>query len=59
MKTITYDENLWQLMPKEPTADMLDAARRSPVGCYTISNGVCLRVWSAFLAAAPKPPKEW
>ncbi len=56
MKTITYDETKWKLVPVEPTEEMLDAAgdecqyRKS---AHTVSEDR----WAAMLAAAPAAPE--
>ena len=51
MKTVTFDEEKWQLVPKEPTQDMIIAGGYagpfSTVGIY-----------KAFIKAAPQLPKE-
>lgn len=51
MKTITYDESKWQLVPKEPTTEMFR------VGCEVHDQrpSEVREVYSAMLAAAPLP----
>lgn len=48
MKTVTFDESVWQLVPVEPTIEMISAATRDSVGFGTRA------VYQAMLAAAPK-----
>lgn len=49
MRTITYDETQWQLVPKEPTRSMiLDGQSRMWSGIRP--------AYEAMLAAAPQPP---
>ena len=48
MKTVTFDENVWQLVPVEPTIEMISAATRDSVGFGTRAE------YKAMLAAAPK-----
>ena len=49
MKTVTFDETKWQLVPVEPTPEMLDS-------CGTGAGGLKRRLWAAMLAAAPVAP---
>lgn len=53
MKTITYDESKWQLVPKEPTREMIEAGndgfRQPDSRRHTVSS-----CYKAMLAAAPK-----
>lgn len=57
MKTVTYDEEQWQLVPKKPTPEMCDAlrigSRRDVPG-----NPLCETRWAAALARAPKMKEE-
>lgn len=61
MKTVTYDEALFQLVPKEPTEAMLDAAfgpvlyggRDGPINRDILERKVFLAKYRAFIAAAP------
>lgn len=46
MKTITYDETKFVLVPKEPTEEMLDS-----IGITRCTNRA---IWEAMVAAAPK-----
>ena len=61
MKTVTYDETKWVLVPVEPTDEMVEAAWDSDAADYV---GEHKRIhslglaWSAMLAAAPQPGKE-
>ena len=56
MKTVTYDETKWVLVPVEPTDEMVEAAWDSDAADYV---GEHKRIhslglaWSAMLAAAP------
>lgn len=57
MKTVTFDETKWKLVPIEPTRAMFEAT----VGCAgRISLGNMDAhipiAWHAMLAAAPQPP---
>lgn len=47
---ITYDDTLYQLVPKEPTSEMVKAG-----GSAWVDNW---RVYRAMLAAAPTPPAQ-
>lgn len=49
MKTVTYDENKWKLVPVEPTDDMCRNAREK-IG---IGSNVAHHVWHWMIAAAP------
>jgi len=49
MKTVTFDEKLWQVVPKEPTGFMLNAAEPITTRIGTQN------VYSAMLSAAPSP----
>ena len=60
MKTITYDETAWQLVPKEPTNEILGAALEASASHdrdYP-NDGIrrSLRMWAAMLSAAPPAP---
>ncbi len=48
MKTVSFDESEWQLVPVEPTPEMLDAVSWPGIANFT---------YSAMLEAAPQPPK--
>jgi hypothetical protein len=52
MKTTTYDETQWRLVPIEPTTEMLEAGSRA-ADLYSRST---LGIWFDVLAAAPTPP---
>ena len=47
MKTVTFDESVWQLVPVEPTIEMVKAATHSAVGFGTRA------AYKAMLSAAP------
>lgn len=49
MKTITYDENKWQLVPKEATDEMVVA------GYKRDARSMPRTFYSAMLTAAPEP----
>lgn len=68
MKTVSFDESEWQLVPVEPDANQIYAmrsafskARRGGIGgqtmdaCYQRENAPELSAYSAMLAAAPTP----
>ena len=48
LKTVTFDAQKWQVVPKDPTPEMLDAAKHT----FDISNG---GIYETMLAAAPEP----
>ena len=56
-----YDDEKWQLVPKDATEAMLDAPEvsiRAPCfGCShtTVGQGACGDVYKAMLAASPQP----
>jgi len=52
MKTITFDETMWQLVPKEPTQKMLNSAWDNMV--YRTEM---LASYQAMLSAAPEHPE--
>ncbi len=54
MKTITYDENEWKLVPVEPTDKMLYAAADC-IDEYAAFNSAAA-AYREMLAAAPQPP---
>ena len=51
MKTVTFDESVWQLVPMEPTTKMVMASG-------FLSEGRAREVWVDMLAAAPKLEDE-
>ena len=53
MKTVTFDETQWQLVPKEPTEVMRLAGVEAGVASKT---GWCPVAYRAMLANAPQPP---
>lgn len=59
MKTVTFDETKWQLVPKELSNRMLGVS----IASYTIPEAVAyltetaVREWSELLAAAPEHPE--
>ena len=52
MQTVTYDDALWQIVPKENTNEMGVAGRKE----HRISDGQIDYTYKAMLQAAPKPP---
>ena len=58
MKTVTFDETKWRLVPVEPTEAMIEAAHEADDPgddpAATPQYGVA---WSAMLAAAPVAPR--
>jgi len=48
MKTVTFDETLWRVVPKEPTQEMFNT------GFYGHSNK---ETWERMLTVAPSPPE--
>lgn len=59
MKTITFDETAWKLVPLEPDLEMgwvyLDAARQAqPNKSFTFSHAG----YRAMIAATPAPPQD-
>lgn len=51
MKTVSFDESEWQLVPVEATEEMLEAGFHA----IEIGGGVTEHAWAALLAAAPTP----
>jgi hypothetical protein len=51
MKTVSFDESEWQLVPVEATEEMLEAGFHA----IEIGGGVTEQAWAALLAAAPTP----
>ena len=55
MKTITYDETTWKLVPIEPTYEMLEAGEGAIAPTYTDTPvSVPFDIYRARLAAAPE-----
>ena len=52
MQTVTYDDDLWQIVPKEPAKEMCEAGGKE----HRISDGQIYYTYKAMLQAAPKPP---
>lgn len=50
MKTVTYDDSKWRLVPEEPTAEMLEEIRLIP---HFTQRALAVR-YQAMLAAAPE-----
>lgn len=57
MRTDTYDPELWQLVPKEPTDYMINSTH-AKYGFPGGSAKTYLRGYKAYLAAAPTPPSS-
>ena len=55
MKTITYDESKWKLVPVEPTEEMLRAGVDAAIAQKN-SRPWCPPCYRAMLAAAPSAP---
>lgn len=53
MKTITFDETKWKLVPVEPTREMLIAALDTDNASYDNHQYVLTEQWKDMLAAAP------
>ena len=52
MKTVTFDENVWQLVPKVPTREMIEQGNAAMA--YDCCSGDASDAYQAMLAAAPK-----
>ena len=52
MQTVTYDDDLWQIVPKEPAKEMCESGVKE----HRISDGQIDYTYKAMLQAAPKPP---
>lgn len=53
MKTVTFDPEKWQLVPKEPTEEMVHATRFYKEGTHTLATA-----YRAMLQAAPQPEQD-
>ena len=51
MKTVSFDESEWQLVPVEATEEMLEAGFHA----IEIGGGVTEQAWAELLADAPTP----
>lgn len=67
MKTVTYDESKYKLVPVEPTREMLNAAVDvdsfklgdiSPIGFRCSPQQLFERCYAAMLAAAPSTKEQ-
>lgn len=56
MKTITFDETKWKLVPVQPTREMLMAALDADNASYDNHQHVLTEQWKDMLAAAPSQP---
>lgn len=56
MKTITYDETQWQLVPKVLTPEMGERGADEVIAPISTAFHKAKAVWIAMLAAAPSPP---
>lgn len=56
MKTITYDENEWKLVPVEPTHEMVLVGVNAGVNASHLGEKWFPAAYRAALAAAPQPP---
>ena len=52
MQTVTYGDDLWQIVPKEPTEEMCEAGVKE----HRISDGQIYYTYKAVLQVAPKHP---
>lgn len=55
MKTVTFDEKKWKLVPIEPTDEMCIAAISASLGDKAINGKP---QWDAMIAAAPEHKEE-
>ena len=54
MKTVTFDESVWQLVPADPTVEMtINAIKKAKI--KYLGHGGYEAIYRAMLAAAPKP----
>ena len=59
MKTITFDETKWKLVPVQPTREMLMAALDADNASYDNHQYVLTEQWKDMIGAAPTvPPQE-
>lgn len=58
LKTATYDPNEWQLVPKVPTAEMINCGAPYLTGLTSYAYPTANKVFGAMLAAAPEYPHE-
>ena len=54
MKTVTFDESVWQLVPVEPTEAMISEV----IDAGSFDEDDVTYFWDSMLAAAPKPKDE-
>ena len=53
MKTVTFDESVWQLVPKVPTREMIEQGNAAMA--YDCCSGDASDAYQAMLSATPKP----
>lgn len=62
MKTVTYDELLWKLVPVEPTEEMLNCgpapANDAEKFAADLAAGYRKNIWAAMLASTPAPAQQ-
>jgi NOL1/NOP2/fmu family ribosome biogenesis protein len=59
MKTVTFDETKWKLVPLEPTYEMLDGAYEGiSLSTAHTNHGVEAHVYHAFISRAPEHKEE-
>lgn len=57
MKTITYDDTKWKLVPIEPTRDMKESGymQLPIIGAESVGADRITDMYKAMLSAAPRP----
>lgn len=53
MKTVTFDETQWKLVPVEPTRKMITAGMGADA--HAINGAIAEVCWRNMLASAPQP----
>ena len=59
LRTITFDDELWQVVPKEATMyQVAVGARHSSESDHIVARGQAIAIYDTMLAAAPEPPAQ-
>lgn len=58
MKTITYDETKWKLVPVEPTPEMVKAMAAAYLDQHGYADAFIKAMYASAIAAAPAPAAQ-
>jgi hypothetical protein len=58
MKTVTFDEQHWKLVPIQPTKEMMAKALKIDYGADVSEESIVMNLWQVMISSSPIETKE-